>query len=57
MKGFWQDLHYAARIFLKKPGYTALAGVVTVSVISLIASYIPARRASKINPMQALRYE
>jgi len=57
MKGYWQDLRYAARIFLKKPGYTALAGVVTVSVISLIASYIPARRASKINPMQALRYE
>jgi ABC-type antimicrobial peptide transport system permease subunit len=28
-----------------------------VSAISALASYVPARRASRLNPMQALHYE
>jgi ABC-type antimicrobial peptide transport system permease subunit len=47
----------AALLFNTKPGdpITFAAMVVLISAVALLAGYIPARRASRANPMVALR--
>jgi putative ABC transport system permease protein len=36
---------------------TLSAVVITIAAVALLASYLPARRASRIAPTEALRYQ
>ncbi|WP_141432110.1 ATP-binding cassette domain-containing protein [Bacillus sp. 03113] len=54
LKSFLKENAFKAFVV---PGYLAAFCIIFSTVISMIAGYIPARRAAKLNAVDALRYE
>ena len=60
MNGLRQDLRYTLRALGKARGFalaTLSAVTVFLAAVAMVATYLPARRAARVNPLEAIRYD